>query len=312
MRKRFSGALTLLAALLVVPRFAAAQSSSPEESADEAAIRANADKYVEAYNRRDSRTMAAMWSPDAVYLDPDTNARIVGRDAIAKYFDDVLAGSEDAKLAVTVDSIDFVSPNVAIEKGSAVVTYSKFPPEKTSYSAVDVKRDGVWMLDRVTEEEVPPEPPSHYDQLKELGWLVGSWVDADEHVSIKTKIEWTKNRNFLRRSFAVVIGDQINMSGMQIIGWDPAAKQIRSWVFDSDGGFSEATWTHKGEQWFIQNSGTLADGGKATSLNILTYVSNDAFKWESVNREVDGELQPNVDEVTVVRAPEDEPPAAGE
>jgi uncharacterized protein (TIGR02246 family) len=270
---------------------------------DEAAIRANADKYVESYNRRDSRTMAAMWSPDAVYMDPTTGERIVGRDAIAKHFDDMLAGSEDAKLVVTIDSIDFVSPNVAIEKGTALVTYSDFPPEETTYSAVHVKRDGKWLLDRVSEEEVPAAPPSHHEELKELEWLVGSWVDADDQATIRTEIEWTKNRNFLRRSFAVVIRDQINMSGMQIIGWDPAEKKIRSWVFDSEGGFSEATWTHKGDQWFIQNNGTLTDGRKATSLNILTYVDNDSFKWESVNREVDGELLPSVDEVTVVRVP---------
>ncbi len=270
---------------------------------DEAVIRANADKYVESYNRRDSRTMAAMWSPDAVYLDPATGERIVGRDAIAKHFDGMLAGSEDAKLVVTINSIDFVSPNVAIEKGTALVTYSDFPPEETTYSAVHVKRDGKWLLDRVSEEEVPAAPPSHYEELKELEWLVGSWVDADDQATIRTEIEWTKNRNFLRRSFAVVIRDQIDMSGMQIIGWDPAEKKIRSWVFDSEGGFSEATWTHNGDQWFIQNNGTLTDGRKATSLNILTNVDGDSFKWESVNREVDGELLPSVDEVTVVRAP---------
>jgi len=270
---------------------------------DEAAIRTNAAKYVEAYNRRDSRTMATMWSPDAVYMDPTTGERIVGRDAIAKHFDDMLAGSEDAKLAVTIESIDFVSPNVVIEKGVALVTYSDFEPEETIYSAVHVKRDGQWLLDRVTEEEVPTSPPSHYEELKELEWLVGSWVDSDENATIQTKIEWTKNRNFLRRSFAVVIGDQIDMSGMQIIGWDPAEKKIRSWVFDSEGGFSDATWTHKGDQWFIQNNGTLTDGRKATSLNILTFVDGDSFKWESVNREVDGELLPNVEQVLVVRAP---------
>jgi uncharacterized protein (TIGR02246 family) len=272
-------------------------------SADEAAIRANADKYVVAYNRRDSKTMAGMWSPDAVYLDPSSGEEFVGRDNIAKHFDYIFAGSEDAELKVTIDSIDFVSPNVAIEKGAALVTYSDYPPEETTYSAVHVKRDGTWYIDRVTEEVVPAPPPSHYEELKELDWLVGSWVDSDDQATIQTQIEWTKNRNFLRRSFAVVIGDQIDMSGMQLIGWDPAEKKIRSWVFDSEGGFSEATWTHKGDQWFIQNSGTLTDGRKASSLNILTYVDNDSFKWKSVNREVDGELLPNVDEVRVVREP---------
>jgi hypothetical protein len=46
----------------------------------------------------------------------------------------------------------------------------------------------------------------------------------------------------------------------------------------------------------------LSDGRKATALNILTYVDGDSFKWESTNREVDGELLPNVAAVVVVRA----------
>lgn len=296
--------LLLIAIALLAANARAVDDTAPKDlSADEAAIRANCDKYVEAYNRRDSKTMASMWSPDAVYLEPDTGERIEGRDNIARFFDDVFAGMEDAKLTVTIDSIDFVSPNVAIEKGTAVVSYSDFPPEETTYSAVHVKRDGQWYLDRVSEEEVAAPPPSHYEELKELEWLVGSWVDADDQASIETEIEWTKNKNFLRRSFAVVIGDQINMSGIQIIGWDPAEKKIRSWVFDSEGGFGEATWTHKGDQWFIQNSGTLADGRKSSSLNTLTYVDDNSFRWGSVNREIDGELLPNIEEVTVVRAP---------
>jgi uncharacterized protein (TIGR02246 family) len=302
-RLLFAVAPLVWLALMAAQETAAQNTGVVDVSADEAAIRANADKYVVAYNRRDSKTMAGMWSPDAVYLDPSSGEEFVGRDDIAKHFDYIFAGSEDAELKVTIDSIDFVSPNVAIEKGAALVTYSDYPPEETTYSAVHVKRDGTWYIDRVTEEVVPAPPPSHYEELKELDWLVGSWVDADEQATIKTQIEWTKNRNFLRRSFAVVIGDQIDMSGMQLIGWDPAEKKIRSWVFDSEGGFSEATWTHKGDQWFIQNSGTLTDGRKASSLNILTYVDNDSFKWKSVNREVNGELLPNVDEVLVVREP---------
>lgn len=274
-----------------------------DRDAEEAVIRANAEKYVESYNRRDSKTMASMWSPDAVYMDPNTGEGVVGRDAIAKQFDYAFAGSEDAKLKVDIDSIDFLSPNVALEKGRAIVEYSDFPDEVTDYSAVHVKRDGQWLIDRVSEVEVPPPPPSHYEQLKELEWMVGSWIDDNEGTVITTDCEWTKNQNFLTRSFKLMIGDEINMSGMQIIGWDPANKQIRSWVFDSDGGFSEGTWSRKGNRWFIKQVGTLPDGGKSTATNIITEVDNDSFTWQSTDRTVDDEMLPNVDEVLVKRAP---------
>jgi uncharacterized protein (TIGR02246 family) len=272
-----------------------------DQAADEAAIRANGEKYVEAYNRRDSKTMANMWSPEAVYMDPTTGEGVVGRDAIAKQFDYAFAGSEDAKLALTIESIEFVSPNVAIEKGTADVTYTDFPAEKTSYTAVHVKREGQWLIDRVSEVEVPPPPPSNYENLKELEWMVGSWVDADEEATVHTDCDWTKNKNFMTRSFALVVGDSIEMSGMQIIGWDPAAKAIRSWVFDSDGGFSEGKWTRKDNRWLIQQTGTLADGAKSTATNIITQLDDNSFTWQSINREAGGEILPNVEEILNVR-----------
>jgi uncharacterized protein (TIGR02246 family) len=285
-----------------------------DQAADEAAIRANAEKYVASYNRRDSKTMASMWSPEAVYSETAGGESVVGREAIAKQLDDVFAGSEDAKLAVTVDSIDFVSPNVAIEKGTAVVTYDKHPTETTEYTAVHVKRDGKWLLDRVTDTAADPvEPPkSNYEHLKPLEWMIGSWVDEGEGSTITTDCEWTKNRNYMTRSFAMIVGNQVDTSGMQVIGWDPVNKQFRSWVFDSDGAFSEGTWTQKGNKWLIQQKGTLVDGGQTTALNIIKRVDDNTLTWQSINRTIDGELQPNIDEVVVVRvrAANGEPPIA--
>jgi uncharacterized protein (TIGR02246 family) len=298
---------TLLGSLSLAPRLMATQAE------DEATIRANAAKYVEAYNRRDSATMASMWSPDAVYTDDSTGESAVGRDAIKKQLDHTFAGAEDAKLKIDIDSIDFVSPNVAVEKGSAEVTYAKHPAEKSEYTAVHVRRDGKWQLDRVTDvdnddnDKKPPEPPpSNFEHLKELDWMVGSWVDKDDadNVTIQTDCEWTKNRNFMTRSFAVAIGDQVNKSGMQIIGWDPIAKKVHSWVFDSDGGFSEGDWTHKDKKWIIKQHGTLPDGAKTSATNILKEMDNDTYSWESIHRDIDGEMQPNVEEVLIVRKTE--------
>jgi uncharacterized protein (TIGR02246 family) len=287
------------------PSDSAAKVDSPpvttDAAADEAAIRGNAEKYVEAYNRRDAQAMAAMWSPEAVYMDPTTEEGVVGRDAIAKQFDRAFAAAEDAKLTVTIDSIDFVSPNVAVEKGSAVVTYSDQDPEKSDYTAVHVRRDGQWLIDRVSEVAVPAPAPSNYEHLKELEWMVGAWLDDSPGAYIETDCSWTKNQNFLKRSFVWKSGEEVRMSGMQIIGWDPAAKQIRSWVFDSDGGFAEGKWTRKGTRWFIQQIGTLQDGGQSTATNILTQLDDDSFTWQSIDRTVDGEVLPNVPEMVVTR-----------
>ena len=88
---------------------------------------------------------------------------------------------------------------------------------------------------------------------------------------------------------------------MQIIGWDPAAKTIRSWTFDSDGGFAEATWSFKKDRWLIHNNGVLADGRKASAVNIMKPIDANAFTWQATERTAGGELLPNVDEVLIVR-----------
>lgn len=274
-----------------------------DQAADDAAIRANAAKYVESYNRRDSRTMASMWSPEAVYIDDETGEKAIGHDAIVKQLDHEFASAEDAKLTIHIDSIDFLSPSVAVEKGTSEVTYSKGAPEKTEYTAVHIKRDGKWLLDRISETEQPTPPPSNYEHLKDLEWMIGAWVDKDDKATIQTDCEWTKNRNFMTRSFAVAIGDKVNASGMQIIGWDPLGKQVRSWAFDSNGGYSEGKWKHKGNRWIVQQTGVLSDGAKTTATHIFKPVDADSFTWQAIDRTVGGEMQPNIDEVLIVRKP---------
>jgi len=278
------------------------------QAEDEASIRKADDAYVEAYNKRDAKALAAMWSPEAVYVDPETGDEAIGREEIEKEFADTFAGITDAKLEVTVNAIKFLSPNVAIETGTARIVRPKEEPDESTYSALFVKRDGKWLLDRVTEEETPAPPappPSSYEHLKELDWMIGSWIDDDEedHATIQTDCNWAKNNNFMTRSFAVVVGDQVNMAGMQFIGWDPIAKQIRSWVFDSDGGFAEGKWTRKGDRWVIQQSGTLPDGSKSSAVNVIRRLDNDSFTWRTVQRSVGADMLPDVEEVTIVRKP---------
>ena len=231
------------------------------QAADEAAIRKAVESYVAAFNQGDAKALAAMWSPEAVYTNPLSGEQVVGRAEIEKQFAAIFADAKGAKLEAKTDSIQFVSPSVGIEHGTAKVLVPDQAPEETEYTAVYVKRDDQWLLDRVTEEDVLVVP-SHYEQLKDLEWMIGRWVDQDDDATVVTECNWTKNNNFITRSFTVQIRDRIDMAGMQIIGWDPATKQIRSWVFDSDGGFGQGTWTKKDKRWYIQQTRSPARWGE--------------------------------------------------
>jgi len=271
-----------------------------EPPADEAAIKKSVAGYVAAFNKRDAKALAALWSPEAVYTNRATGEQVSGSKAIAEQFAGLFKTEPNLKLDVATESIQFLSPNVAVEHGAAKFLAPKGEPEEVNYTAVYVKRGGQWLLDRLT-DAAPEAAESPYKQLRQIEWMVGKWIDQDDDVTIETDCDWTENRAFLKRSFKVAAGDRIQMSGVQIIGWDPTIKQVRSWTFDSDGGFAEANWTYSKDRWFVANKGVLADGRKATMVNVIKPVDKNSFTWQTIERTTDGELLPNVDEVLIVR-----------
>ncbi|QEG37537.1 nuclear transport factor 2 family protein [Bythopirellula goksoeyrii] len=268
--------------------------------ADKAAIEKAIASYVAAFNAHDSAELASHWSPEAVYTNPRTGDQVVGLEAIKQEFDALLADAKDVKLEVEVESIDFVSPNVAVENGLATVSGPESVAEVTRYQAVHVKQGGKWLLDRVSEEEVT-SPPSHYEQLKPLEWLIGSWVDEDDEARVETTCQWSKNQNFITRSFTIDLANEPPLSGVQFIGWDAALGKIHSWAFDSDGGVVEGTWSNKDGSWIVESSAVLPDGRKASSINIMKILDDKTLSWQVTGRDVDGEILPNLPEVKITR-----------
>jgi hypothetical protein len=170
---------------------------------------------------------------------------------------------------------------------------------------------GGWALTEMR-AQVPaaPAPPiatttdavtSAESPLATLDWLVGSWACQTEKGAVEFSCKFTKNNSFLVRSFRIVNEPEGTMSGMQVIAWDPVQETIRSWTFDSDGGFGEDTWNQADDRYTMRSKYTLADGGKGAAINVMTYVDHDTFHWKSTNREMDGELQPDTAEIVVSR-----------
>ncbi|HVX11516.1 MAG TPA: SgcJ/EcaC family oxidoreductase [Pirellulales bacterium] len=265
-------------------------------------IEAEVAAYVEAFNAKDAAALAQHWSERGVYVRPSDGARLVGREAIQKEFATTFADRPDAVLAVKVETIRFVTSEVAIEEGTALVTSAPDTiPSRTDYTAVHVKRDGEWQIDSIRETQLPESDDSASDRLAELAWLVGDWNDQSPDASLETKVTWTKNKTFLSYSFKISTSNVDELEGTQIVGWDPVLKVIRSWMFDSEGGFGEGVWSRDGDRWLVKFQQILADGRTASSTNVYTQVDADTFTWQSIGREVDGEFLPNVAAVTLVR-----------
>jgi hypothetical protein len=143
--------------------------------------------------------------------------------------------------------------------------------------------------------------PSNYEHLQGLEWLIGKWVDKEDDSEVIMQGKWDKNKNFLTQKFSVIIDGNLELEGFQIIGWDPIKKQIRSWVFDSDGGFGEGVWRKQGDKWIVESTQTLSEGKKGTSINIYSNIQPNSYTWESNGREVGGNILPNIEPVTVER-----------
>ncbi len=86
------------------------------------------------------------------------------------------------------------------------------------------------------------------------------------------------------RTFTVKQQGKDVMTVNQRIGWDPAAKQIRSWEFDSQGGFGEGKWGGDGDRWVIKHTATRPDGTTVSATNTMVRERPDLVRWTSTDR----------------------------
>ncbi|MGA2256988.1 MAG: SgcJ/EcaC family oxidoreductase [Thermoguttaceae bacterium] len=285
----------------VSPLYAVEKGKS--EKSDQDAIRAAIDSYVAAYNRGDAKAVAAFWSDSGEWISP-SGQRFQGKQAIEKEMQSLFNENKGVRIEVINLSIRMVSPQVAIEEGTVRVIRPSEPPSDSTYLAVDVKEGGRWKLNTVRETDVP-ETQASSSQLQELAWLVGDWVDESPDADDTVTVTWTKNKTFLTYAFKISEpGSDDALEGTQVIGWDPAAGTIRSWMFDSDGGFGEGTWSKHDNSWVVKFNQVLSDGRKAAATNVYTLVDGSTFTWKSIGRKVDGQFIPNIDEVKMVRKTE--------
>lgn len=303
-------AQTFLAALcLTMLTFGNIQAEETLSAEEE--IMASVVSYVAAFNAGDCDRMADHWAENAEYLCRTTGEKAVGRQAIRRQFDELCKLENRPQLSVEIDSIRFVKPDVAVEEGIARLAHEGEEPELYSYTAVHVKEDDRWKLDSVHETVVSdqmssePEVSEARQQLEPLAWLIGRWVDATEDATVETTGRWSRNETFLIRSFKVAVADVVDLEGTEVIGWDPAERRIRGWVFDSDGGFSEEHWFEEDGRWFIRSAGVLSDGRRASSLRTMHRISEHEYESRSIGRSVDGELLPDVGPFHVTRHPEE-------
>jgi hypothetical protein len=234
----------------------------------------------------------------------------VGRPAIAAQFEEVFQENPGQKLAVTTDSIKFFADDVAQEEGRAVITPAESGSvEHSRYTVIYVKKDGRWLTASIRDEHDHSLSP--HERLKPLAWMVGEWVNETGSLVTSTTCHWTPDKNYLIRDFTVKHEGKAELSGTQRIGWDPLTKHIKSWVFDSEGGYGEALWSHERGHWVIKATGVLPDGKTASATHHIELDTKDKVRWISVDRVVGGRPVAEIDEIVLVRKPPQAPATSG-
>lgn len=273
------------------------------DPAIETAVHESARSFAEAYNRHDAKAIAGGFTASAEFVTEEGTV-LAGREAIERHFQSVFSASPKASVGIRVEATRAIAPNAAIEEGT--VESSAGPddvPQYSRYVAVHVKQEGRWLVARARDFPAEPEGHVNFHHLRELEFLLGDWMGEGENVLTRTTCKWIDDRNYLLQEFTVQVSGRIAVSGTTRIGWDPQLRQIRSWTFDSQGGFSEAFWTHSGDEWVLKSRGTTHLGHNSSATTVLRKIDSSTLKWESRDR-IDGAgLTANIKPILVKRRP---------
>jgi uncharacterized protein (TIGR02246 family) len=291
--------LALLALLSTQPR--AADEPGDARSQDEQAIRQMSEAFARAFAAGDATKIGQLWTPQGEYLSDDRDEPLHGRDAIAKAYAEFVAKRPKITAEAKVEKVRFLGRDTAVEEGVFTVKSvdGEGPATSSRYSTLYVREEGAWRIALMKEWDEDPAEPTGLDSL---AWLVGTWDAGSDDRRVETTYEWAAGKKFLVARFKVSgKGAEAETTGVQVIGVDPAYETIHSWLFESDGGIGESSWSWDGERWEIESNATLADGTESKAVNFVRRAGPDAFTWQSVDRVEEGERQPDIGPVKVTR-----------
>ncbi len=284
------------------------QETEPKKEDRTAAVKAMLSSYAQAFNAKDLDKVASAWATDCSYFDKTTRERVEGKTAMRADLKKSFTEQPGLRLSATVDRVKFITDNVAKVEGQTVMTSPGEDPQQAEFSAILVdpgNRQHGWQIHSL-EESAVPQPETAYDALKQLEWLIGRWTEETENARVESAFRWSPGKAFLVRSYSIQTETGIAQQGTQVIGWDPRAKHVRSWTFNSDGAFGEGIWSKNGKDWLIKSAQTLADGRAASGTYVLTEVNNDKLQLQLIGHSIGGVPQPTSEAVTMLRTAAEE------
>ena len=290
--------LIFLAAVIGIACWLAASPLAAQNDAETAPIRAADEQLVKAFDAGKADEMAALFLPQGELIDENGTvyqgqAEIKG--LLAKFFEKY----PGAKLTLEVESIRVVGP-VAIEEGTRYTTTKEgVERAQVRYIAVRTKVGNSWPLVSVRDFADDSNTTPH-DRLQPLAWIVGDWVNESSDAAVKISYRWSEDKNFLLGDYHITRAGEPVMKSTQRIGWDPLTGKVRSWMFDSDGGYADGSWSLVDGAWVIKSTAVMPDGETGSATVTIMLKDHDRFVMKGTERIVGDERNDDF-EVTVVR-----------
>jgi uncharacterized protein (TIGR02246 family) len=270
-----------------------------KREADKLAIEQLNKDFIKAFNKRDAAAMASYWTADGEFIRNDGDP-IRGRSEIeegyAEYFKTL---KTNPRVEIQFDNLRFPSANTAISEVTLRLKNDEGEVVGSSWrNTLLVREKGQWKVAIVREWD---RDIGLDVNLSELEWLVGTWRAANKKREVTLVYEWDENKVFIRGKYSVKEGAKVIESGMQMIGKDNNEGAVRSWVFQSDGGFGGGVWTREGKKWSVDVYGVLADGSELRATSIYLRVDPNTFTWQAVDQSLNGEPIADAKPIKVTR-----------
>lgn len=297
MKTRFIICLSLACAL---------QCPAEDPTPEIAGLQKAAAEFVTAYNKQDATAIAALFTEDGEMADLSGTNLTSGRDEIQARYEQIFS-DDPLRIAIEVDSVRFVAPNLAIEDGTFHLTPAddeSAPPRSTTYTAVLIQDDaGAWRIASTRNLRDVTEAAGRLASLADA--LKGEWTYRDsEGVRLDLAFGWDPTGKYLAGEMLTSTADAEAQPGSIRIAWDASKQQIVSWMFDAMGGFTHGVWTPSDQGWLIRSEGTTGDGETLTACQQLITEGTDTLIWTATQRVVDGEQTPDKTLRLVRQAPE--------
>jgi uncharacterized protein (TIGR02246 family) len=294
--------VTASALVFVVVNFMMAQDKSTkgaDHEADKLAVDNLIKASIKAFNDRDAAAVAANWTAEGEYIRNDGEA-VRGRADIQKGYAEffkTLKGKPT--LEVQTDGLSFPSADSALSQVTLRLKNEQGEVIGSNWrNTMLVREGGQWKVAVVQEWD---RDTGLDDSLKDLEWLIGTWDMTNNNRTVTTTYEWDDNKVFIRGKYTVKEGAKVVESGTQMFGKDNADGGVRSWVFQSDGGFGGGLWSREGKNWNVDFYGVTPDGKRLTATVIYVHVDANTFTWQSVNQAVDNAPIANTQPIKVTR-----------